>query len=135
MVSWNESPEEEESDDLLLTPTERFAINQHGIHFQGVVIVELTNEVPCIVVDTPELALDFVQFMGWKPDDYDLFPKVMVVQAPTERDVMDAGSLKAVAYEFFQFIDEVSHALHLDGNHSPIAELAARFCVWSHRKG
>lgn len=40
---------------------------------------------------------------------------------------MEAGSLEAVAYAFFQFVDEIFHALNLD-------RFTWRFCQWAHRK-
>ena len=46
---------------------------------------------------------------------------------------MDAGSFEAIAYAFFQLVDEISHGLNLDG--IPVIDnYAARFCNWAHRK-
>jgi hypothetical protein len=42
---------------------------------------------------------------------------------------MEAGSLEAVAYAFFQLVDEILHALDLDR-----FEWACNFCQWAHRK-
>jgi len=42
---------------------------------------------------------------------------------------MEAGSLEAIAYAFFKFVDELVHALDLDKY-----GWACRFCQWAHRK-
>ncbi len=42
---------------------------------------------------------------------------------------MEAGSLEAIVYEFFHFIDEIGHCLHLDNYYWYL-----RFCNWAHRK-
>ena len=43
---------------------------------------------------------------------------------------MIAGSLEAIIYEFFHFVDEISHAVGLDN-----FTLGCQFCQWAHRKG
>ena len=46
-----------------------------------------------------------------------------------QEDEMEAGSLEAIIYAFFQFIDEIFHAVGLDG-----FRFGYRFCQWVHRK-
>ncbi len=42
---------------------------------------------------------------------------------------MEAGSLEAIVYEFFHFIDEIGHCLNLDNYYWYV-----RFCKWAHRE-